>query len=66
MEGFAVALACALARVPCAIVRGISNVAGDREAGRWRIPAALAAARALALQALVEEEWATAREAVPR
>lgn len=66
MEGFAVALACALAGVPCAIVRGISNVAGDREASRWRIPAALAAARALALQALLEEAWAPAPAAVPR
>jgi futalosine hydrolase len=49
MEGFAVAFACALARVPCTVVRGISNVAGDREAANWRIPAALAAARTLAL-----------------
>jgi futalosine hydrolase len=50
MEGFAVALACALAGVPLAIVRGFSNVVGDRESTRWRIPAALAAARALALE----------------
>lgn len=45
MEGFGVALACALGGVPCTIVRGISNVVGDRDPKRWRIPAALAAAR---------------------
>jgi futalosine hydrolase len=45
MEAFAVALACALHGVPCTVVRGISNEVGDREAARWRIPAALAAAR---------------------
>jgi len=54
MEGFAVALACALARVPLTIVRGISNVVGDREASAWRIPAALAAAHAC-VQAQVEQ-----------
>jgi len=64
MEGFAVALACALAGVPCAIVRGLSNQVGEREPGRWRIPAALGAARALALQALAQEEWAAAPAAV--
>lgn len=52
MEGFAVALACALAGVPCQIVRGISNVVGDREPAHWRIPAALAAARLCALDVL--------------
>jgi futalosine hydrolase len=52
MEGFSVALACALAGVPLAIVRGISNVVGDREPTHWRIPAALAAARRLAIEVL--------------
>jgi futalosine hydrolase len=52
MEGFAVAFACALAGVPCHVVRGISNVVGDREPSRWRIPAALAAARLCALDVL--------------
>lgn len=52
MEGFAVAFACALAGVPCQIVRGISNVVGDREPAHWRIPAALAAARLCALDVL--------------
>jgi futalosine hydrolase len=44
MEGFAVAAACRLRSVPVAIVRGISNVAGDREPSRWRIDEALEAA----------------------
>jgi futalosine hydrolase len=50
MEGFGVALSCAQAGVPLAIVRGISNCVGDRDPARWRIPAALAAARELALE----------------
>ena len=54
MEGFGVALACALERVPLSIVRGISNAVGDREPAHWRIPAALAAARELALAVLSE------------
>ena len=54
MEGFAVALACRLAGVPLTIIRGISNTAGDRDHSRWRVPEALAAAAALASQALEE------------
>jgi futalosine hydrolase len=61
MEGFGVALACALERVPLAIVRGISNAAGDRETKRWRIQAALAAARELALDLLRQRDWGTPR-----
>lgn len=49
MEGFGVALACALAEVPVSIVRGVSNVAGDGARERWRIADALAAARAEAI-----------------
>ena len=52
MEGFGVAVACALARVPLAIVRGVSNVAGDRARERWRIRDALEAARAAAIELL--------------
>jgi futalosine hydrolase len=48
MEGYGVAVACAIARVPLAVVRGISNEAGDRDHGRWRIREALASARTLA------------------
>lgn len=52
MEGFAVAFACALARVPCTIVRGISNAVGERDKRRWCIADALAAARARTLELL--------------
>jgi nucleoside phosphorylase len=56
MEGFGVALACALARTRLAIVRGFSNRVGDRDSRHWRIPAALAAARRLTLEVLEEEQ----------
>ncbi len=58
MEGFGVALACAFAGVPLRIVRGVSNEVGDRRPEHWRIPAALAAARRLALDILhSSESW---------
>ncbi|MEZ6132368.1 MAG: futalosine hydrolase [Planctomycetaceae bacterium] len=41
MEGFAVALACRVAGVPCQIIRGISNNAGDRDRSNWKIPGLL-------------------------
>ncbi len=44
MEGFAVATACCLAGIPCRIIRGISNQAGQRDPRQWKIDAALAAA----------------------
>jgi futalosine hydrolase len=48
MEGAAVALTCARLGVPFAQVRGVSNVAGVRDKGAWRIgPARAAASRAL-------------------
>lgn len=50
MESFGLAFACALAGVPLAIVRGISNAAGDRARERWRVREALAAAREYALR----------------
>jgi len=56
MEGFGVALACARAEVPLAIVRGISNRVGDRDRARWRVPEALEAASALALELLRSRE----------
>ena len=55
MEGFAVAMACALADTPLRIVRGFSNLVGDRAPERWRIPGALAAARELARAILADE-----------
>ena len=48
MEGFAVALACRLAGVPCQIIRGISNRAGDRDKANWQVEPALRAAADLA------------------
>jgi futalosine hydrolase len=52
MEGFAVATAGVLAGARVSIVRGISNRVGDREAGNWRVPAALSAARRLLVELL--------------
>lgn len=57
MEGFGVALACRLHGVPLAIVRGISNDAGDRDHARWQVPAALAAAADVARRVLDEPSW---------
>lgn len=54
MEGFGVAFACRLHGIPCEIVRGISNVAGDRDHARWMTAQALAAAAALAGAVLAE------------
>lgn len=54
MEGFGVALACRLHGVPLAIIRGISNDAGDRDHARWQVTAALDAAAAVALRVLKE------------
>lgn len=56
LEGFAVAMACALARVPLQIVRGISNEVGDRDLGSWRVDDALEAAADLAVR-LVPRTW---------
>ena len=52
MEGFAVALACRLFRIPCTIIRGISNTAGDRDKAHWQLEAPLAAAANLVLRLL--------------
>ena len=57
MEGFAVALACRLADVPLAIVRGISNAVGDRRFERWQIPEALDAAWLVAADLLDRPDW---------
>lgn len=56
MEGFAVAFACALAGVPCAILRGISNRVGDRAPEAWNIPLALAAVQR-AVVPLLSRPW---------
>ena len=41
MEGFGVAVACQMHRRPLTIIRGISNIAGDRDKSRWKIAEAL-------------------------
>jgi futalosine hydrolase len=51
MEGFAVAVAAGLFGVPLRIVRGASNMAGDRNHSAWRMADALRAVRALILEA---------------
>ena len=56
MEGFGVAMACALAGIPLQIVRGISNQVGDRDPKHWRIEAAVSAAADLALR-LMPRTW---------
>lgn len=56
MEGFGVATACGLAGVPLQIVRGISNVVGDRDKANWQIDAALDAAVKMAMQ-LIKRDW---------
>ncbi len=56
MEGFGVAMACALAQTPLRIIRGISNRVADRDPGEWRIPAALEAARGRAIEILARDE----------
>jgi futalosine hydrolase len=52
MEAFGVALACHLARVPLTVIRGISNTAGNRDKGDWRLDEALTSALALAREGL--------------
>lgn len=52
MEGFGVALACRLAQTPLTIVRGISNVAGDRDKSNWKTEEAMVAAGELAQQVI--------------
>jgi len=42
MEGFSVAAACRFAGIPLRIVRGISNLAGDRDKNNWRVSDAMA------------------------
>lgn len=60
MEGFGVALACQLMRVPLRIVRGISNVAGDRNFSQWQIETALQQA-AQHVAGIRAEPWETNR-----
>lgn len=57
MEGYAVALACRLEQVPLVIVRGISNIVGDRLSKNWQIPQALSAAWSLAEEVIECASW---------
>ena len=52
MEAFGVALACRLHGARLTVVRGVSNRAGDRDVGRWRIGEALEEAHRLGLETL--------------
>lgn len=50
MEGFGVALACQQIGTSLSIVRGISNLVGDRNRDHWRIDVALRSASELGIQ----------------
>jgi futalosine hydrolase len=56
MEGFGVAMACALAGVPLQIVRGMSNRVGDRDQDHWQLEEALNAAADLVLK-IIPWRW---------
>jgi futalosine hydrolase len=56
MEGFGVAMACQLMQVPLRIVRGISNVAGNRDFKTWQVEFALQQAGRLVDAILMNEE----------
>jgi futalosine hydrolase len=43
MEAYSVAVACRIANVPLTVIRGISNLAGDRNKAHWDVDAALKA-----------------------
>ena len=43
MEGFSVAVACRFAGIPLRIIRGVSNLAGDRNKSNWRLREAMLA-----------------------
>jgi hypothetical protein len=45
MEAYGCAAACALAGIPLMVLRGISNVRGERDKSQWRIADALKAAQ---------------------
>ena len=60
MEGFGVAVACRFANVPLAIVRGISNIAGDRDHARWKVTASLEEAMRMIVQEFLPPHHETA------
>ena len=58
MEAFSVAAACALMEVPLVVVRGVSNMAGDRDHTHWSITDAMTSVRER-LEFLLQAEEAT-------
>jgi len=52
METFSVAMACRMAGIPLTVIRGISNIAGDRNKTNWDVAAALDAAATLMIAEL--------------
>ena len=52
MEGYSVATACQSRAVPCTVIRGISNIAGQRDKATWQIETALSAACELLVRVL--------------
>lgn len=56
MEGFAVAMACALNAVPLTVIRGISNLVGDRQVKQWCWQPALSATADLLEQVITATE----------
>lgn len=58
MEGFGVATACRLCSLPLTIIRGISNVAGDRDHTRWMSRDALVSASQLMVEIHRQNEQA--------
>ncbi|MCC9601873.1 futalosine hydrolase [Stieleria sp. JC731] len=55
MESFAVALACKRSEIPVQVLRGISNVAGNRDKTTWQIGAALHAVANEIQKAIIEQ-----------
>ncbi len=54
MEAFSVAMACKLTNIPLVAIRGISNIAGDRNKANWNVEAALKAAAELVVLRISE------------
>jgi len=54
MEAFSVAMACRIAHTPLTVIRGISNMAGDRDQSNWNVPAALEAAARLTIARILQ------------
>lgn len=52
MESYSVAHACRIADVPLVVIRGVSNVAGDRDLNNWQVAAAMKAAENLLMEYL--------------